>query len=137
MCDGHTFNGTEGVITTSGYPYNLSFNNTCLFYIDVDSGKIELTFTNVSLPDGSKIAFDGMFLTVGVHPVQSRVAYVHRHKTFVFVVFATNFTGAYGGVKLLYRRIPDGKSTMRILRCNSILKVKLSQSWLTEVVITN
>jgi hypothetical protein len=75
----------------------------------VGDGKIELTFENVSLPNGSKVVVQSLFFTVGAHPLQNRVVYVPTGKAIVFVSSLTNPTGAYGGMKLVYRRISNGK----------------------------
>ena len=103
------FNGTEGVITTPGYPSDLDFSKSCFCNIDVGGGKIEVTIETVSLPDGSRVGIHGIVFTVGVHFLQTRVVYVpsDRAPVFVFVGSNTNLTDAYGGVKLLYRRISD------------------------------
>ena len=88
----------------------MDFNESCSFAIDVSSGSIELTLKNVSLPSGSLLLSRGVLLTVGVHPLQSRVVYFNKHKTNVYLRLAKNFTGTYGGVKLAYRRISKGKN---------------------------
>ena len=110
LCVGKTINGTEGTVTTPGYPSNLDFNNSCAFYIDVGSGKIELTFENVSLPEGSIISVQLLnTFKVGTHRIQSRVVYVQRHRMIMVVRLPTNITGTYGGVRLLFKRIPEGR----------------------------
>ena len=108
-CNSNVFNGTEGVITTPGYPSDLGFNNSCFCKIDVGGGKIEVTIETVSLPDGSRLGIHGIVFTVGVQFLKTKVVYVPSDKTsvFVFVGSNTNQADAYGGVKLLYRRISD------------------------------
>ena len=81
-----------------GYPHRLDFNDSCSFVIDVDSGSIELTLENVSMPSGSIIAFRLIFLRVGVHPLQSKAAYVKDHKTIVFLRLPKIFTGTFVGI---------------------------------------
>ena len=64
------------------------------------------------MPNGSIIAFRLIFLRVGVHPLQSKAAYVKDHKTIVFLRLPKNFTGTFGGIKLVYRKIPKGKNSI-------------------------
>ena len=119
-CDA-TYNGTEGEITTPGYPFHLGFQRSCKPAIDVGSGSIELTFVNVSLPDGAFIIYDLKILNVGVHDVQSKVIFIAKKKVEVDFRLPQNFNGTYGGVRMLYRRISKGKYTLSSTVISSVV----------------
>ena len=114
------FNATQGVITTNGFPDRLNYSSFCKFDIDVGSGKIELIFENVSLPDSARIGIDiqlaiagligAKLLTVGELRLESQILYTKSHNTSIFIDRPVNISDSYKGLRLYYRRVPEGMS---------------------------
>ena len=128
-CNGTLFNGTEGDITTPGFPNRLDFNKTCRYNINVGSGRIALTFTNVSLPDGASIVFFRNALFVRKERIQSRIFYVDSHETSIrFNLHKSNNTDSFKGVKLHYTQVPVGMSAY-------ILQISLHNVSRSKVII--
>ena len=76
-----------------------------------------MTFENVSLPDNAFVGLDiyspagaAKFLNVAQLCPESLVLYSKSHSTAIFISKPTNVSDSYKGVKLHYRRVPEGMS---------------------------